>query len=215
MGKTTLAASICKVIEPKFKKVLLLDIDLGASAIGEDFPTVDVVEFKDGDIKTVDRFWDALVANDGDGYDAVIIDTFTFLQQWKVKSIPKGDGYSKWEAVLEWTLQMMKDLHSMTPVGISCFHTMAGNTIKGTEDEEFYRLVPALQGSAKMSIGAIPDIIGYVDVAEDADDNLIHTVQFQPSGNTITGNRFKRLPQTPLDTSGGMARIYEIIAKGL
>lgn len=211
-GKTTLAASIINV--PKFKKVLLYDIDLGSSVIGEDFPNVDVREFKRGDIKAFEKDWAKLVADDGAGYDAVIVDTVTMLQGWKAKSLPKTDGYAKWEAVKEFTLDLMWDLHEMTPVGISTFHTEMTNIMRGSEDDSYVRLAPALQGSAKVTIGGIPDVIGYIDVSEDEDDELTYFARWQPSELTISGNRFKRLPPV-LATDGGMRRIYEVISNGI
>jgi hypothetical protein len=209
---TTLAASIINV--PKFKKVLLYDIDLGSSVIGEDFPNVDVREFKRGDIKAFEKDWAKLVADDGAGYDAVIVDTVTMLQGWKVKSLPKTDGYARWDAVKEFTLDLMWDLHEMTPVGISTFHTEMTNIMRGSEDDSYVRLAPALQGSAKVTIGGIPDVIGYIDVSEDEDDELTYFARWQPSELTISGNRFKRLPPV-LATDGGMRRIYEVISNGI
>lgn len=211
-GKTRFASSIIDV--PGFKKVLLYDIDLGSSVIGEDFPKVDVREFKRGDIKAFEKDWAKLVADDGAGYDAVIVDTVTMLQGWKAKSLPKADGYAKWDAVKEFTLDLMWDLHEMTPVGISTFHTEMANIMRGSDDDSYVRLAPALQGSAKVTIGGIPDAIAYLDVEEDDDDELTYFARWQPSEMTISGNRFKRIPPV-LSTDGGMARLYQVMTTGI
>lgn len=210
VGKTTLAASIIKV--PGIKKVLLIDIDLGASALGEDFPDVDVMEFKRGDIKDFEKEWAKLVASNGGGYDAVILDTVTILQSWKEASMPKADGFLKWAEIKAFTLSLMWDLHEMKPIGIASFHIEMANIMKGSEegDDEYTRLVPSLQGKAKISIGAIPDVIGYIDVEETKEGELIHYAQWKPGEKTMTGNRFKRIP-AKLKTDGGMARVYEFI----
>lgn len=215
VGKTTLAASIIKV--KGFKKVLLIDPDLGAAAIGEDYPDIDVWEFERGDIRSFQKDWDKLVDDGGGDWDAVIIDTMTVLQSWKEKSLPKTDGYQKWADVKDWTLSTMWDLQEIRPVGISLFHVETANIMKGAEeDEDYSRLVPNLQGKAKLSIGGIPDVIGFIDVQEGVDDKgkpngeTWHVAQWRPSGETITGNRFKRIPEQ-LKTNGGMKRLYEFI----
>jgi hypothetical protein len=212
VGKTTLVCSIIKV--PGIKKVLLIDTDLGASAIGEDFPNVDVWEYERGDIKGFQKDWNELKASNGGDWDAVIVDTVTVLQSWKEKSIPKGSGgaaFEKWAEIKEWTLDLMWDLQEMKPIGISCFHVETANIMKGAEEDiDYARLVPNIQGKAKLSIGGIPDVIGYIDVQEDDDGNTIHVAQWRPSGETITGNRFKRIPES-LKTDGGMKRLYEYI----
>lgn len=216
-GKTTLAASIIDV--PKFKRVLLYDIDLGASAIGEDFPNLDVREFKRGDIDGFRQDWAKLVAADGEGYDAVIVDTVTFLQKWLVRSIPKGAGgaaYEKWEIVQDFTLDLMWDLHEMTPVGLATFHVEMANVMRGAEDSdaEHVKFLPSIQGKAKMSIGAIPDVVGLVDLEVGDNDELQYFCQWQPGENDIAGNRFKRL-NAPISTDGGMKRVYDAIKNGI
>ncbi len=109
----------------------------------------------------------------------------------------------------------MWDLQEMTPVGISCYHVEMFNIMKGGEDDEDYvRLVPSVQGKAKVSIGAIPDVIGYIDVEEDEEDGdedgMLYFAQWKPTGETVTGNRFKNIP-AKMATDGGMKRVYEFI----
>lgn len=218
-GKTTYAASVAGV--PGIDRVLDIDFDFGSTAIAQDWPMVDVVTFRDGDIKTFQRFWDKLVANDGDGYDAIILDTVTSGQQWKTKSIETGaNKYAKWDIVRDWTLDTLKELHTMTPVGIATFHTQFGDSMKGSTDEEYSKLLPMLQGSAKALVGGIADIIGFCDVVDlDEDDEdyeagvteIQYTLRLQPAEKTNTKNRFKLPPI--IDASGGMKRMYEMIAQ--
>lgn len=213
-GKSRMAASICKV--PGIENVLVVDIDKGAAAFAKLFPEVQVIRFKKGDIDGFQNFWDELVRNDGmyEGvqFDAVVLDTMSILQKWKVKSIPDGDGFAKWREVADWTLQLAWDLHEMTPVGLMLFHVEMVNIMKGGgEDAEFTLLSPSLQGSAKLQIGAVPDLIGYLSVQDDPkSDDPIYTIQLKPSERTNTGNRFPELPAI-IKTDGGMKRLYEYI----
>lgn len=213
-GKTRLAASIAEV--EGFDNVLHIDIDRGSAVIGKLYPNVDVIAFKRGDIRGFQKFWDELVRLDGfyngTQYDAVILDTLTVLQDWFAKSLPSADGYAKWAANKDWVLDILNELHDMTPLGISCLHVAETNILKGSEDEAFVRLVPNVQGSAKQSLGAIPDIIGYCDVIddpEDEDENLF-VVTWAPTERTNTGNRFD-LP----DMMGNptLKKVYDLINK--
>lgn len=218
-GKSTFAASICKV--PGIDKVLMVDIDRGSSAIASDYPEIEVAELTRGDIAGFQKFWNNLVAEDGMDYDAIIVDTVSILQKWKVKSLPKADGFARWEAVGDWTEDLMWDLHNMSPIGISTFHTEMANVMRGAEDNSYVKLLPSIQGAAKRSIGAIPDLIGFCDVEEvdeddkDYDENspLLYTVRLKPSEETNTGNRFNKLPAVLGNPS--MKRLFEIIEKGL
>ena len=71
VGKSSLAASLIGV--PHIKRVLLIDIDGGASAIAEDYPNVDTIEFNREDIAAFEKFWKELMADpEYMGYDAVI-----------------------------------------------------------------------------------------------------------------------------------------------
>lgn len=218
-GKSTLAATIAGV--PGIDRVLMLDIDFGSAAIAQDFPDIDIVTFRKGDWKTLERFWNTLVSNDGDGYDAVIVDTMTKAQSWKEKGTPAGTNkFEKWATVKDWTINMLEELHEMAPVGLALFHTEYTNMMRGSDDKEYYKLGPMLAGSAKSLIGGIPDIIGFCDVVElDEDDDdyeegvneLQYTVRLQPGEKTNTKNRFKLPPV--VDASGGFPRIYQMIAE--
>lgn len=211
-GKTTLASSIAGV--PKIKRVLYLDIDRGDSVFAEDWPDIDVVHFKRNDIGDFEKYWAKLVKEDGSGYDAIVVDTMSVLQQWKLRSLSKGLGWDRIEMATEFICDVMWDLHSMAPVGIGVFHAEIGNTMRGAEGKDYTKLIPSVQGKqVKVLLPAIPDIIGFCDITENENGEEIRTLTLSPTDEELAKNRFKKLP--PILGQPTMKRIYEIIKDGI
>jgi phage nucleotide-binding protein len=206
IGKTSIAASISEV--PGFKHVLLLDLEMGAGAIAETFPTVDVREINDYN-EFEDVFNDALDDAAQNYYDAIILDTMSTLQRWitRKSSGGKKPSYDDWAYTYDMIMEIMWAMHRMSAVGITLVHTQ-------TKENELTKEVwtmPWLQGSAASAIGNVPDLIGFIDV-KDTVNGPIRTLQLAPKKTMVTGNRFEdRVPVKVEDML--LPDLYAIIRK--
>lgn len=204
-GKSSLGASIAGVYE----NVLWLDIDDGAGGFANEYPNIDVVNFRRGDVNGLEKFWRELVKDDGRDYDAIGFDTLSIAQKWKFNTL--SPGYERYNEVDKWASDIMWDLHSMSPVGIACLHVEMANTVRGSGGDEFVQLTPSLEGKkSKMSLPAIPDVIGFLEVVEE-DEGFERIIRFW-SEEAVSGNRFRALPAALYNPT--MPRIYEILRNG-
>lgn len=212
-GKSTLAASIADV----FENVLVIDIDDGSSAFASEYPTIDVVRINRFDVAAFDKFWKKLIKDDGSyggvQYDVIILDTMSILHGWKLGTLPKSLGWDRIVQAGDYTSKLMWDLHRISPLGIGVFHAEIADTMRGTEDEQYRVMTPALTGKEiKRMLGPIPDVLAFCDIEEDEEGDPIYTVTLRPTETTMTGSRFRAFPTKLAEPT--MARLYEIIRNG-
>lgn len=198
-GKTVFAASICKV--SGYERVLIIDVEGGASAVSVHFPGVDVIEASTA--KDFTEVANALLNGEivepesGLPYQAVIIDTLDKAQSRQLavyeRETPvvngKKDGFYKWGLIKTWTEKMV-DLFHMAP-----FLTI----LVAHQDDEKDDLTGAvtttimLGGKSKMTVPATPDIIGHFtakQIKEDAGKRMARVVDFSLNDKLISGQRY-------------------------
>lgn len=215
-GKTTLAGSISAV--PGFNRVLDIDLEKGSAPLAHMYPNVDVVRPEFGDSDAVAAILNELATSvdkdgylDSMGYDAVILDTVSTLQNWVLDAYlklhptktgkPDFDAWAYWQ---RYAMDTMWDLHNMSAVGISLYHTKV-------EQNELTKEIwtsPYIQGSARFSVASVPDLVGYLDVTGQG----ARTFQVTPRKSMQTGSRFEDvLPETINDAT--MVGIYNAIRR--
>lgn len=208
-GKTTFAASMVEV--PGYERGLIIDCEMGATAIATNYPTVDVVTIPQGDVTAFNNVINAL-RDDTDGigsfYDWVCVDTMSTIARWGAKkliaSMPRNT-IGAWGLVNDWIMQTMWDLQYMKPFGISNFHIR-------TDQEPLTSAIwttPNVQGGARNTVGNVPDLIGYIYIVNEGNER-VHVVDFSPDESRTGGNRFPEIPRVPM---GGakMRNIFDFI----
>ena len=104
-GKTTLAASMVDV--PGYERGLIIDCEMGVTAIASNYPTVDVITIPQQDVTAFNDVINAL-RDDTDGigsyYDWVCVDTMSTIARWGAKKlIASMPGQENSAAPLLWT----------------------------------------------------------------------------------------------------------------
>lgn len=222
-GKSTVAASIIEV--PGYERVLVVDVEGGASAISQWYPNVDIQVISSA--PEFDSFIEYLVGGQileptsGKPYDCVIIDTLDKAQERKLdwfdgqpealtKSGEKNTLY-KWGAIKAWTTKLADALHMAPFLTIFVAHVM------DDKDEKSGKVTQtvALGGASKQTFPATPDIVGYFDIArvkgDDGQMQTIRTIDFSVTDKRVTGQRYS----DKLDGTVGeptMVKIYEKVA---
>ena len=189
-GKTWLAASASEVAE--LGPVLLIDIEGGASAIARDWRDVDVINVETHE--QLETVMESLVSTKHK-YKTVILDTLGVAMDRAEKFFGdkpenKNNRFGKWGDLKEWTTQTVRKLHSAPFLTILIAHA------QDEKDEQTgaIKIVPMLAGSAKNTLPAIPDIIGYL-TAERTDEGVKRVLYLESSDRLVSGNRFGLAPK--------------------
>lgn len=189
-GKTWLANSVSEIAE--LTPVLLIDVEGGASAIARDWKDVDVINVETHD--QLDVVITSLVSQEHK-YKTVIIDTLGVAMDraekfFGEKPENKNNRFGKWGDLKEWTTQTVRKLHSAPFLTILIAHA------QDEKDEQTgaIKIVPMLAGSAKNTLPAIPDIIGYM-TAERTEDGVKRVLYLESSDRLVSGNRFGLPPK--------------------
>lgn len=205
-GKTWLAASVSEV--EGYDKVLLIDVEGGASAIARDWKNVDVISVKthEGFVKVIEE----LLANP-DYYDAVIIDTIGVVMDraekfFGEKPENKNNKFGRWGDLKNWANQIFRDLHTAPFTSIIIAHALD----EKDESTGAVKTTAMLPGSFKGTLPGIPDIVGYMtfEMGEDGPQRVLVTGN---SDRLVTKNRFGLPPKIYAPT---MKKIYDLIAEG-
>ena len=198
-GKSTCAASIVDV--PGYERVLVVDVEGGASAISQWFPEVDIVQ-----VTTAEEFDEFVVAivnglvvepESGLPYQAIIIDTLDKAQERKLdwfdnqpeaftKTGEKNTLF-KWGAIKAWTTKLADMLHMSAPLVIFVAHVM------DDKDEKTGKVTQtvALGGQSKATFPATPDLVGYFDIVRDKEAKKdVRALDFTVSDKRVSGQRY-------------------------
>lgn len=189
-GKTWLANSAAELAE--LSPVLLIDVEGGASAIARDWKDVDVINIETHE--QLDVVLNSLV-NQEHKYKTVIVDTLGVAMDraekfFGEKPENKNNKFGKWGDLKEWTTQTVRKLHAAPFLAIFIAHA------QDEKDDQTgaIKIVPMLAGSAKNTLPAIPDIIGYM-TAERTGDEVTRVLYLQSSDRLVSGNRFGLPPR--------------------
>lgn len=222
-GKTTCAASIIDV--PGYERVLVVDVEGGASAISEWYPNADIQEIPSAE--AFDFYIEQLINGNvveptsGKPYQCVIIDTLDKAQERKLEWFDKQpealnsqgqkNSLYKWGAIKAWTTKLADALHMAPFLTIFVAHVMDHENEKTGKVKQ----TVALGGSAKETFPATPDLVGYFDIERIKDPTTketksVRTMDFTVTDKRVTGQRYAG----KLDGKIGdptMAKIYEKI----
>jgi len=189
-GKTWLANSSAELAE--LSPVLLIDVEGGASAIARDWKDVDVIN-----VETHDQLETVItgLTTQEHKYKTVIIDTLGVAMDraekfFAEKPENKNNRFGKWGDLKEWTTQLTRKLHSAPFLSILIAHAQD----EKDESTGAVKILPMLAGSAKNTLPAIPDIIGYM-TAERTEEGLKRVLYCQSSDRLVSGNRFGLPPK--------------------
>ncbi len=205
-GKTWLGASISKVAG--YERVLLIDVEGGASAIARDFKDVDVINVTthEGFVRVIDE-----LLQHKDAYDAVIIDTIGVVMDraekfFKEKPENKNNKFGSWGDLKNWANEVFRALHTAPFTSIIIAHALDDKD----ENTGAIKTTAMLPGSFKATLPGIPDIVGYlgIEVTEDGPKRVLVTGN---SDRLVTKNRFG-LPPKIYEPS--MEVIFNLISEG-
>ena len=205
-GKTWLAASAAEVKE--MSPVLLIDVEGGGSAIARDWKDVDVVNV--GNHEQLVAVIDELLSKPHN-YRTVIIDTLGVAMDRAEKFFGEkpenaNNKFGKWGDLKNWVNDTVRALHGAKFVSIIIAHAQD----EKDDNTGAVKTVPMLPGSAKATLPAIPDIIGYM-TAEVTEEGVQRVLICQSSDRLVTGNRFGLPPKIYQPTIG---KIIELIKQG-
>lgn len=189
-GKTWLANSAAEVAS--LSPVLLIDVEGGASAIARDWKDVDVINVETHE--QLEAVVSSLISQEHK-YKTVIVDTLGVAMDraekfFGEKPENKNNRFGKWGDLKEWVTQTVRKLHGAPFLTILIAHA------QDEKDEQTgaIKIVPMLSGSAKNTLPAIPDIIGYL-TAERTEDGVKRVLYTQSSDRLVSGNRFGLPPK--------------------
>lgn len=205
-GKTWLAASAAEVKE--MSPVLLIDVEGGGSAIARDWKDVDVINVTTHE--QLNAVINELLTVQHD-YKTVIIDTLGVAMDRAEKFFGEklenqSNKFAKWGDLKNWVNDTVRALHGAKFVLVILAHAQDDKD----ESTGAVKTVPMLPGSAKSTLPAIPDIIGYM-TAEVTEDGVQRVLIVQSSDRLVTGNRFGLPPKIYQPT---MAKIIGLIKQG-
>ncbi|CAB4149033.1 phage_P_loop, phage nucleotide-binding protein [uncultured Caudovirales phage] len=206
-GKSWLAASASEIAE--LSPVLFIDTEGGSSAIARDWPDVEVI---DGDThEKLDVIITSLLTQKHK-YKTVIIDTLGVAMDRAEKFFGdkpenRNNKFGKWGDLKEWITDTTRKLHSAPFLSILVAH---GQDEKDDQTGAV-KTVPMLPGSAKNTLPAIPDIIGYLSAEADGQGSIHRVLYLQSSDRLVSGNRFG-LPAKMVDPS--ILKIMQAIPQG-
>lgn len=205
-GKSWLAASAAEVAE--MSPVLLIDVEGGASAVARDWKDIDVINVSNHEqlMAVVND-----ILNIEHKYKTVIIDTLGVAMDraekfFGEKPENKNNKFGRWSELKIWVNDIVRAFHSAPFVSIIVSHAQDDKD----ETTGAVKTVPMLPGSAKATLPAIPDIIGYM-TAEVTDSGTKRVLIVESSDRLVTGNRFG-LPPKIYEPS--MKKVIDLIKKG-
>lgn len=190
--KSSTAAAIVEVPQFADKRVLLIDVDKGASVLVNnpavkrkiDNGTFNVLPID----KTAPNAFEQLVYFLGyqddhgnwqagqafqHGYDVVILDTLDVAQEVAVTYLTHNtyndagnalNTQKAWGLVKAWTLGLSWAMKNATALGIQVIHA------KEETEAGRLKIKPSLSGGAKDALTGIPDLVAYVDFEQDPAD---------------------------------------------
>lgn len=200
-GKTVMAASIVDV--PGYERVLVVDVEGGASAITAHYPQVDVIAANTA--ADFSAIVEALVNGElvepesGLPYQVVIIDTLDKAQERQLEVYDKSresftkqgekNTLYKWGAIKTWTTKLADALHLAPFLTIFVAHVMDNENENGT-----VTTTVALGGSSKFTFPATPDIVGHFTIAKvdvgGGKKEPRRVIDFSVSDKVTTGQRY-------------------------
>lgn len=206
-GKSWLAASASEV--EALSPVLVLDTEGGSSAIARDWKEVDVIAADTHE--KLDAIINTLISQPHK-YKTVIIDTLGVAMDraekfFGEKPENRNNKFGKWGDLKEWTTDLTRKMHAAPFLSILVAHA------QDDKDDQTgaVKTVPMLPGSAKNTLPAIPDIIGYMGAEVGADGAMHRVLHLQSSDRLVSGNRFG-LPAKLYDPS--IKKIIDSINNG-
>lgn len=198
-GKSTCAASIVDV--PGYERVLVIDVEGGATAISQWYPEVDVFEVRSAE--EFDGIIEALVNGkivepvSGLPYQCVIIDTLDKAQERKLEwfdnqpeALTKGGEKNtlyKWGAIKAWTTKIADHMHMAPFLTIFVAHVM------DDKDEKTGKVTQtvALGGQSKFNFPATPDLVGYFDLVRNRETKeTVRAIDFTVTEKRVSGQRY-------------------------
>lgn len=199
-GKTVFCASIVDV--PGFDRVLLVDVEGGASSVSAWYPEIDVIETPTAKdfTKVIEALVDERLVEPESGlpYQVVIIDTLDKAQERQLEEYAKDprrfnkqgqeDGFWKWGMLKAWTSKLGDTLHMAPFLTIFIAH----------EDDHKEESGPVLttvllQGKSRLTFPSTPDIIGRFSVKKIEEGGVKvnkRVIDFAMSDKLITGQRY-------------------------
>jgi hypothetical protein len=107
----------------------------------------------------------------------------------------------------EWVTDVTRKLHAAPFLAILVAHAQD----ERDDQTGAVKTVPMLPGSAKNTLPAIPDIIGYMTAEADGSGGINRVLYLQSSDRLVSGNRFG-LPAKMIDPS--IKKIIDSIPQG-
>lgn len=208
VGKTTLAASACRIpsLVAAKKKVLILEAERGTASIAEQYPEVDQAPITT--FLGLNMAVEELCTKQHD-YGVVIIDTFDKFQElaadYHLAATP-GDTRAAYGRVKQWTEAITWKLHNAGFMVIFLFHETDDKNEKTAVTTTTFSMI----GGAKDKLGQVFDIIGRLTVETDDDGKNVRMLQLSPATGMVTGSRYEsKLPSVMDDPT--IPKIMELI----
>ncbi len=198
-GKTMLAASASAIAD--YSPVLIVDIEGSATGIGRLYPDVDIVVADT--FEKLESLRHQLL-NEEHPYKTVIFDTYNVGQNraekfFKAKPENQNNRFGVWGDLKDWSIQFVREMHHADFLAIFIAHPQVD------KDESTGKMITTVKiaGSAKTDVPTIPDLIGYLEFAENDEGKMVRVLRVGRSSSIITKNRFG-LPDTiwPSDDEG-------------
>lgn len=206
-GKSWLAASASEV--EALSPVLVIDTEGGSSAIAREWGGVDVIPADTHEkLESIVK----VLVEQPHKYKTVVIDTLGVAMDraekfFGEKPENRNNKFGKWGDLKEWVTDLTRKFHSAPFLAILVAHA------QDDKDDQTgaVKTVPMLPGSAKNTLPAIPDIIGYMTAENDGAGNINRVLYLQSSDRLVSGNRFG-LPSKMIDPS--IKKIIDSIPQG-
>lgn len=190
-GKTILASSATEIED--YGPVLVVDIEGSAAGIGRMYPDVDIIQVSTHE--QLEAIRNQLLTQDHP-YNTVIFDTYNVAQNraekfFRQKPENANNKFGVWADLKDWSIQFVREMHHAPFLAIFIAHSQVD------KDDNTGKLTTTVKiaGSAKTDVPAIPDLIGYLEFAQNEDDKMVRVLRVGRSPSIITKNRFG-LPDT-------------------
>lgn len=186
VGKTILGASAADIED--YAPVLILDVEGSTAGVGRIHPDVDVLPINSFD--HLEAAVDELIEKDHK-YRTVIVDTFNVAQNraeahFRTLDENQNNKFGLWSDLKLWSLNFARKLHHAPFLSILIAHTQTD------KDENTGKITTTvkLAGSSKQDIPAVPDLIGYMEHAENEEGDMVAVLRVGRTRGIITKNRF-------------------------
>lgn len=190
-GKTILGSSATEIDD--YAPVLIVDIEGSAAGVGRMYPDVDIVKVTSHEQLEALRHQ---LLNDEHPYKTVIFDTYNVAQNraekfFKNKPENANNKFGVWADLKDWSISFVREMHHADFLAIFIAHPMT------EKDDNTGKLTTTVKiaGSAKTDVPTIPDLIGYLEFAENDEGKMVRVLRVGRSPSIITKNRFG-LPDT-------------------